>query len=515
MYAEQALALSQQLHDKSLQASAWHKLGVVFQLVSDCRRALECYAEAIRYFEGLDDTAGLAAAIGNAGTMYRYLLDYPRAVQYTERARDLFVKIGSKSGVARNTGNLGLVNFYLGEYQNALRYYGEAFSIFEEMGNLSEAAVTVGNIGEVYLTLSDFERALDHFTRALESHEQLGNLSDYAYQLLGIGSVYASKKYSGYDFNKAYDLFTKALGRFEELGQKQEQYEAHKHLADLYAGEELWKEHSTHFRKFYEIEKVIQSEDAKKQADRLDFERKATEREKQIAIERSRFQERESILNNILPEEITLRLVNGENPIADQFDNVSILFMDLVDFTSLAAAVSAQHLVYLLNSIFKAADGVMREFGLEKIKTIGDAYMAVAGAPIQTDDHAERAARAAAKLLHVMKNLVIEFPDELGDKSWIDSIPVLEVRIGLNCGPVAAGVVGDNKFVYDLWGEAVNTAARMESSGMAGRIHCSDSFVRQIQSRAQTPGFVSVGTFIERGNLDVKGMGVMRTYFLE
>ncbi|MBS1538428.1 MAG: adenylate/guanylate cyclase domain-containing protein, partial [Bacteroidetes bacterium] len=218
------------------------------------------------------------------------------------------------------------------------------------------------------------------------------------------------------------------------------------------------------------------------------------------------------ILNNILPEEITARLIKGENPIADTFENVSILFMDIVDFTTLSTTITAHQLVHLLNAIFKASDGVMKEFGLEKIKTIGDAYMAVAGAPTRHADHAHRAAQAALKLLEVMKNLVVIFPEEYGDKSWIETIPEIQVRIGVHCGPVAAGVVGENKFLYDLWGDAVNTASRMESHSEAGKIHVSEEFRSALISTSLNEQTLQ---FIPRGEMDIKGKGMMKTYFLE
>jgi len=153
---------------------------------------------------------------------------------------------------------------------------------------------------------------------------------------------------------------------------------------------------------------------------------------------------------------------------------------------------------------------VMREFGLEKIKTIGDAYMAVAGAPVVQHDHAQRAAQAALQLLDVMEDLVITFPENYGDRSWIQSIPEIQVRIGMHCGAAAAGVVGENKFLYDLWGDAVNTAARMESHGEAGKIHVSEEFMHAVGAENFLPL-----RFIPRGEMNIKGKGIMKTYFLE
>ncbi|MBK9246934.1 MAG: adenylate/guanylate cyclase domain-containing protein, partial [Ignavibacteria bacterium] len=265
--------------------------------------------------------------------------------------------------------------------------------------------------------------------------------------------------------------------------------------------------------------------EAKKTASVMEHRRQAAERDKEIEIERAKASGERKILDNILPKEITARLINGENPIADHFESVSVLFMDIVDFTPLATSITAQQLVHLLNAIFSAADGVMREFGLEKIKTIGDAYMAVAGAPVVQADHVARAAQAALKLLDVMENLVVTFPENYGDRSWIQSIPEIQVRIGLHCGSAAAGVVGENKFLYDLWGDAVNTASRMESHGEPGKIHISEEFLKKLLMvngewlMEESDDFSSLTinhlplTIIPRGEMDIKGKGMMKTYF--
>jgi class 3 adenylate cyclase len=198
--------------------------------------------------------------------------------------------------------------------------------------------------------------------------------------------------------------------------------------------------------------------------------------------------------------------------------------MDLVNFTSITAVVPPRHLIYLLNSIFSAADAVMQKHGLEKIKTIGDAYMAVAGAPVPDANHAANAAAAALDLLEAMNNLRIIIPEELGDRSWVESVGDIQVRIGLHCGAAIGGVIGDKKFSFDLWGDAVNTAARMESHGDAGKIHCSEAFARELGMRNEELGMeeknaqlvIHNSQFLisSRGEMDIKGKGIMTTYFL-
>jgi len=167
----------------------------------------------------------------------------------------------------------------------------------------------------------------------------------------------------------------------------------------------------------------------------------------------------ERLLLNVLPGPIAERLKAGESPIADEFSEATILFADLVGFTELSQRMPPGQLVELLDELFSAFDAIATSHGVEKIKTIGDAYMAVAGLPIPRHDHAAAIAEVA---LEVFASL-----EAFNRRRGLG----LKMRIGINSGPVIAGVMGKHKFAYDLWGDAVNTASRMESHGVPGRIH--------------------------------------------
>ncbi len=199
------------------------------------------------------------------------------------------------------------------------------------------------------------------------------------------------------------------------------------------------------------------------------------------------------LLLNILPDPIAERLKQGEAPIADTFDNVTVLFADIVGFTSLSSIISPEEIVRILNEIFTAFDDLATRHGLEKIKTIGDCYMAVAGLPEPRGDHAAAAARMALEQMAQIDRINSDFRTSL------------RMRIGLNSGLVVAGVIGRKKFIYDLWGDTVNVASRMESHGEPGRIHMSEA------TRATLgPAFKSV----PRGVVDIKGKGPMSTWWL-
>jgi class 3 adenylate cyclase len=203
--------------------------------------------------------------------------------------------------------------------------------------------------------------------------------------------------------------------------------------------------------------------------------------------------ENEALLLNILPGEIAIRLKEGEHEIADGFADVTVLFGDIVGFTALSSQISAAEVVDMLNGLFSRFDQVANELGIEKIKTIGDCYMAVCGLPKPCSDHADRMARMALRMAEATR----QYAQEKG----LD----LQLRIGLNSGPVVAGVIGVTKFIYDLWGDTVNLASRMESTGVPGGIQVTRSVYERLKESFE---------FESRGTVQVKGKGETDVWLL-
>jgi adenylate cyclase len=201
----------------------------------------------------------------------------------------------------------------------------------------------------------------------------------------------------------------------------------------------------------------------------------------------------EHLLLNILPAAIADRLKEKEQTIADGFAEVSILFADIVGFTRMSAHMPPDAVVTMLNEIFSTFDQLTERHRLEKIKTIGDAYMVVGGLPERRSDHLQ----AIAELALDMREAIERLPPRNGEH--------LQIRIGIDAGPVVAGVIGRNKFAYDVWGDAVNTAARMESSGVPGHIQVTQAVYAGLRERY---------VLEKRATLPIKGKGDMTTYFL-
>jgi class 3 adenylate cyclase len=201
----------------------------------------------------------------------------------------------------------------------------------------------------------------------------------------------------------------------------------------------------------------------------------------------------ESLLKNMLPEQIVARLKGSRGAVADRHEEATVMFVDIVGFTVMSAAMTPERLVRFLNDLFQELDALTTREGLEKIKTIGDAYMVAGGLPAPRKDHAE----AVARLALAMRDLVAGLDTPTGQK--------LSVRIGIHTGPVIAGVIGATKLTYDLWGDTVNTASRMESHGEPGMIQVSRTTYDHLGDRYR---------FEPRGTIQVKGKGAMETFAL-
>jgi class 3 adenylate cyclase len=216
-------------------------------------------------------------------------------------------------------------------------------------------------------------------------------------------------------------------------------------------------------------------------------------RDKNIVIE-NKNRENEELLLNVLPAPIANRLRGGEQGIADGFAEVTVAFADLVGFTAMSSDMPPANVVSLLNGLFTRFDDAAHELGIEKIKTVGDAYMAVCGMPVQVPDHAERMVRMAIRMVHITREHAMEHHVEM------------KLRVGINSGPVVAGVIGKSKYIYDLWGDTVNLASRMESGGMPDTIQVTRSVYEKLKDE-----FV----FESRGTIEVKGKGGVEAWLLK
>lgn len=509
-YFGKALAAHEKFNEHSAIARMMGNIGNVYYYLGEFDKALEYFGKALETHLRLDEKSMVADITGNIGNVYYVLNSHSLALDYYRQALTANEALGDASSVALVEGNIGIVYNSLGEYDKALECYERALKTHQALGEHSSIALVTGNIGIVYSSLGRYDTALDYYTQALTMHEQLGEKSEIAIVTGNIGSLYATPDYDGYNPLVAHEYLQKAIELCLTIGAKGLLVDLYKSQAELYEHEGQWKHAFISYKKYRELESEVQSEDAKQKALKLEQQKQTAEREKEIELAKAaaaaELLATTALLHKVLPESIATRIIAGEERIADYYSNVSVLFADMVGFTALATQVVPDIVVELLNHVFDVFDEIMKRHGCEKVKTMGDGYMAVAGAPEKCDDHAERIARAALEMLHE-----IQIPDDV--QEYLPPDMIFKIRVGIHTGSAICGVMGRERFVWDVYSDAVNTASRMESTGEAGKIHVSQDFVSLLQHRSQLTGQHEFH-FTERGEVEIKGKGIMKTYFL-
>lgn len=523
------------VEDKLIYAKGLIALANIHKHENEFAEAIEICFQAEAIFQHENYTLGLAKTYTNVAIMYRLLAEYKKSLEYMDKGRRLYEELGDELGIAANTGNIGNVYFAMGQHAKSLEYLNTALHIHENANNLRGIANNCLTIGGVHLLTGDYELADSYFQRAFEnftllndkigaSHvksnvgillEYLGKfdeaytthleLLDYsietqdalatATQYGNLGQLFMNKDNPNYDLIKAEDYLLKALNIRTQLNLRQDESSNHKCLSELYELTEEWEKSLKHLKRFNELQSELLSEDTKYKAELLEQQRKIDVIEREKLLQIARYQEQERMLHSILPNTIADRILDGEQQIVDLAKDISFFFSDIMDFTSMTSSMSPEVLIQDLNRLFTEFDRIAKNHGIEKIKTIGDSYMAVCGVPQKREDHAVRIAEFALEILSVSQTFSI------------GTYPV-HLRIGLHAGDAIAGIIGEDKYSYDLWGDAVNIASRMENTSEKGKIHITEYFKSLIEIHPQFQ-------YVSRGILDIKGKGPMQTYFLD
>jgi class 3 adenylate cyclase len=461
-----ALEYAQQARSIAEEQGFINLLGYCHTIIGDCHFLLKNFSEAAqthtfsqKIAQETQDAVLESQSLWSLGRVHELLEEFEEAQKYFLASYELRKQEGD--GLGMGTSQFGMASVFerQGRPDEALKIYLRLLHGFRESRYApaqTEVFILLG-IVRLYLNSSKPKRAEPYLKIAL----------DIAQSIATRGSVLASVYFEMSNFLKKSGLFEEALVYFEQY---------HKFSQELSQREA--QQTSQFFRQAYEFEKARQQNELYR-----------LRNEELAAANR----QNERLLLNVLPEAIAHRMKSGETMIAEYFNDVTVLFADIVGFTELAAEQSPTDLVTLLNRIFSAFDIFSEQYNLEKIKTIGDAYMIVGGVPEASPHHADAVAQMALEMLDTMRLLSKSLGREL------------DIRIGIHTGAVVAGVIGQKKFSYDLWGDTVNTASRMESHGEAGRIHVSETVYHALREQF---------SFKERGFIDIKGKGRMKTYFL-
>jgi adenylate cyclase len=532
-----SLKIRKELGNKKAIASLLGNIGGVYVEQGYYPEALKYLFSSLKISEETGDNSGIANSYNSIGNVYETQENYREAVTNFLAALKIYEEVGEKRGITAALNNLGNVYYEQGDYAAALKQYTAALKIKEEIGDKKGIAGSYYNLGRIYTGQDNYPEALKSYFICLKVSEEIGHKGFIAYSMLGIGQTYLDLK----KLSQAKKFLDSAIVMAKNIGTIEQISSGYQILSRVDSLQGNYRQALEHYRlSIVYRDSLVNEENTKKitrQQMQYEFDKKEAlakaEQEKKDAIAQKELQRQKLVRNgfiggfvvvllfagvffnqrnkirkgkkrsdelllNILPAEVAEELKEKGSAEAKQIDNVTVLFTDFKGFTQLAEKLSPRELVAEIDECFSAFDQIMQKHGVEKIKTIGDSYMAAGGLPTPNDTHACDVVRAATAIQEYMK--------EHKTKKEAEGKLFFEIRIGVHTGPVVAGIVGVKKFAYDIWGDTVNIASRMESSGEPGRVNISGSTFGLVKDKFHC---------VHRGKIEAKNKGFVDMYFVE
>ncbi|TPV32815.1 tetratricopeptide repeat protein [Paucihalobacter ruber] len=467
-----------------------------YSLMENSKNAQHYYQQGIallRDTKNKNDSTKLASALLNAGDEFYYDGRYDKALEYFKESETLFKSLDFKIGIAYNLGNQGMVYAALGQHEMAKANINKAIAMLEELEHYDPVSVYLNEMSSIYETQSNYDLALEYSSRSLQLAKKLKAKDQISEANLQLSKLYEKSGQFDRALNayKNYKIYRDSIINIETVQQ----------VADLRTDMEVGKKQS-------EVDLLTQ----KRKTNRivmfaiagasffiiviaLGLYRRNNYIKKTNKIISNEKERSDKLLLNILPEKTAQELKDHGRVKAKRFDSVTVLFSDFKGFTHYAENLEPEELVNTVDYYFSKFDEIVEKYGLEKIKTVGDAYMVAGGLPFVTEDHAIKMTKAAFEMVAFVNS---------SKESNLTSAS-FDIRIGINTGPVVAGVVGSKKFAYDIWGDTVNIAARMETNSEPGKINISENTYHIIKSEFSCS---------YRGELEVKNRGKLKMFFV-
>lgn len=488
---QHGIDLEKEINDARILGGLYTSIAGVYSIMDNKSNTILYYKKAIEVLRDLEDKSNYAAAIENLGDEYNLNMAKPdSALYYFEESGKLWEELDNKLGLALNMGNKGLAYAQLRRTEEAEFNITKAITLLEEAGDYSAISVYLTYMSDIYIEKGDFKAALSYANNSLTIAKKYGLKAQIADAYLKLSELneYDGDMKSSLDFYKDYIVYrdsVKNIGVVQEMARIRR--ETDEKELDLWREKERSK---SNLALGIAVALVLSALLAFGLYRRTIFISKT---KKIIEKERRRSDE---LLRNVLPEQTAEELKKSGTVNPKKFESVSVLFTDFKGYTNYAEDLSPEILVESIGYYFSAFDKIIEKHGLEKIKTIGDSYMCAGGLPNQTADHAKKITLAAIEMIEFVKNTREDVTKDYAN---------FFIRIGISSGPVVAGVVGTKKFAYDIWGDTVNVASRMESMSQVGRVNVSEQTYELIKSDFKCE---------YRGKFEVKNRGELNMYFV-
>ena len=531
---QEALEVYKRIGDKRGIANILGNQGAIYFNRGDDAKALELHLQSLKISEEISDTLRILTCLNNIGIVYlNKEATYTKALDYFLKAFELSKKINDVYSIGQSTVNLGELYYKLYNDEKALYYL--KITIKEHEGD-EGLPYAMNYIGKVYTRQNKFKNAIESHQTAYNIAIRIDTKLDQVQSLTGLGYAYLAQK----DVPSALATFTKALNIAKPINALAEMKEIYEGLTSIY--EE--KNDFTNAFKYHSLLAVVKDSIYNLETDKklgtlqFDFDIKKKESQINLLNKDKKIQEQtikrqkliksifiggfaimllfaavffaqrnkigkekrrsEALLLNILPEETAEELKATGKAKTKSFELVSVLFTDFKNFTQASEILTPEELVEEINYCYSAFDRIITKYGIEKIKTIGDSYMCAGGLPVPNKTNPFDIVVAGLEM--------VKFIEENKQDRIAKGQPYFELRLGVHSGPVVAGIVGIKKFAYDIWGDTVNTASRMESSGAVGRVNISGTTYEIVKDKFSCT---------HRGKIEAKNKGVIDMYFVE
>ncbi len=531
---QQGLEVYKVIGDKKGVANMLSNQGAAYFNQGDDVKSLELHLQSLKMSEDLGDTLRILTSLTNIGAVY---LNKPstnkKALEYFLRSYQLSLAINDTYSIGTSTVNLGEVYYKLGDDAKAIFYLNQSMKAYEGTEDLP---YSLNYIGRVYVRQKKYEKAIKTHQEAYELAKKLDTRLDMAQSLVALAQAY----YANGNVAESIDAYQRSLQVAKALNAVTEIKDAYEGLSSDYAKQSDFSNAYKYQQLLLGIKDTIYNTTTEKKLGTLQFTFDLEKKESQISllskdkeiqqqeikrqklvrngfiggftivllfasiffIQRNRITKEkrrsDELMLNILPAETAEELKATGFAKAKSFDLVTVLFTDFKNFTQASEKLSPEELVGLINYCYSEFDRIITRYGIEKIKTIGDSYMCAGGLPATNTTHPNDIVSAGLEM--------VQFIEKYKEERIAIDQPYFELRLGIHTGPVVAGIVGIKKFAYDIWGDTVNTASRMESSGATGKVNISGSTYELVKDKFNC-------TY--RGKLEAKNKGLIDMYFVD
>lgn len=546
---KEALEVAKTNNLTEIQGDIYNNFSITQAVLGNMEESISSALKALEIFEKVNDTSRIARIYNNLGSRYSEIGYYKEALDYYQKAAQINEKAGDKKKLAFNYGNIGLLYYEQNDNGKALEFFQKSIRLQDSVNDRYNYSIALHNLALAHTRLAGFDVAMKYekrsFAIADEINDELGKITSTN----GLAAIFCDmgKK------KEALKYYHQSAAMAEKIGARYYLINIYERIAEIYAQIRDYENAFVFNQKYTALKDSIMTTEKDKAVQKIkeyDNEKKQTEIElltkdseiQKLKIKRQKIlrnsiaavgllllvlavgiyqryrfvrktrnelSEKNKIINrekersdelllNILPEQTANELKNEGRSQARHFEMVTVMFTDFKGFTYMAEKLSAQELVDEIDYCFKNFDLIISNHNIEKIKTIGDAYMCAGGLPVPNNTNPVDVVRAALEILHFM--------NDLKATKKAENKPYFNLRIGIHTGPVVAGIVGIKKFQYDIWGDTVNIASRLESGSETGRINISHSTFEKVNHLFKCE---------YRGKIEAKNKGAIDMYFVE